>query len=255
MSKAPLYRQEYVGHMYNDWEIISTEIKYPTLKHDPYFLCKCHCKYCAQEDHIPEERLIRYYNLRSGATHSCGRATFSETFKKYNNSKSIKHNKYDLSGEYGIGFFESVMYGTKEFYFDKEDYELIKPYLWRIDNRGYVVTNRTDNKSSISMHRLVMNIKDKKAQVDHINHIKFDNRRCNLRTCSSYENSLNREYSNYLNGHGIEHQGNRYIVRFQRNGIRYYGGSFTSYQDALNKRIEMEPNADSEFQYEVSKVC
>ena len=40
--------------------------------------------------------------------------------------KEIK-NKYDLSGEYGIGWTHNTEH---EFYFDLEDYDIIKYYCW-----------------------------------------------------------------------------------------------------------------------------
>ena len=43
-----------------------------------------------------------------------------------------KYNKYDLSGEYGIGWTSNT---NQEFYFDLEDYDKIKDYCW-IYNKG-----------------------------------------------------------------------------------------------------------------------
>ena len=60
-----------------------------------------------------------------------------------------KFNNYDLTGSFGIG------YTTKgeEFYFDLEDYDLIKNYNWHIDKSGYVVANSGDNrKRKILLH-------------------------------------------------------------------------------------------------------
>ena len=85
---------------------------------------------------------------------------------------ALKNNTYDLSGEYGIGYTSK----GEEFYFDLEDYDLIKDYCWRTDRNGYIVSNEPNiNRSIISMHRLVFsNIEqlNKKQQVDHKNHKK-----------------------------------------------------------------------------------
>lgn len=93
-------------------------------------------------------------------------------------------NKYDISGEFGIG------YTTKgeEFYFDIEDYEKIKPYTWSYDDRSYVVMY-TQEKTK-RMHRLIMNAKEDDI-VDHINHKCFDNRKSNLRIVTSSQNNMN----------------------------------------------------------------
>ena len=45
-----------------------------------------------------------------------------------------KHNKYDLSGEYGIVYTSN----GEEYWFDKEDYDKIKDYYWRKDPHGYL---------------------------------------------------------------------------------------------------------------------
>ena len=74
-----------------------------------------------------------------------------------------KENKYDLSGKYGIGY----TYKGDEFYFDLDDYTLIKEYCWCIDHEGYVSTNLWDDdkKKSIRMHRLIISVSDKKDEI------------------------------------------------------------------------------------------
>ena len=88
-----------------------------------------------------------------------------------------KENKYDLSGKYGIGY----TYKGDEFYFDLDDYTLIKEYCWCIDHEGYVSTNLWDDdkKKSIRMHRLIINVSGKKDEIDHINNNKKDNSEVN----------------------------------------------------------------------------
>ena len=55
--------------------------------------------------------------LREGTSTSCG------CYKKdYARQTHLKDNKYNLSGSYGIGYDSN----NNEFYFDLEDYELIK---------------------------------------------------------------------------------------------------------------------------------
>ena len=51
--------------------------------------------------------------------------------KKINRCKELfsKTNKYDLSGEYGIGYDSN----GQKFYFDLEDYDKIKNYCWYED--------------------------------------------------------------------------------------------------------------------------
>lgn len=247
------YKDEYIGHMYNNWEIISTDIYRPN-KRGIYFRCRCHCKYCSRNDVSPCEKYVRYNNLRSGATNGCGREYASEIFST-NNPSYKKYNEYDLSGDFGIGHIKTKG-KIVDFYFDIEDYDLIKDYTWFISSNGYVYTSLKQNGKvkSFLMHRLIMKVDDCNIQIDHINHIKSDNRKSNLRTCTSFENALNKSISNYLDGSGVYIQDNKWMVRFERNGDRYYGGSFDNYEDALNKRKQIEPDPSSKFQYDNS-IC
>ena len=107
-------------------------------------------------------------------------------------SKAKKHNTYDLSGEYGVGYTQKGY----EFYFDLEDYDLIKDYCWRVGTHGYIECHR--NKSVVSMHRLILNVTDRKLQVDHIYHHKNDNRKSQLRIVTNRQNSRNQSLGKRL---------------------------------------------------------
>lgn len=79
-------------------------------------------------------------------------------------------------------------YITKEKYFKCNliDKEVIEEYNWQIDSHGYVVT-KINNKNTY-MHNLLIG----EYLVDHKNNNRVDNRRCNLRKCTSQENNRNR---------------------------------------------------------------
>lgn len=77
---------------------------------DTYALWKCKCD-CGNIT------IVRSSHLLSGHTTSCG------CYKKVARKRP---NKYDLSGEYGICFFNDNGF----FIFDKEDYEKIKEFTW-----------------------------------------------------------------------------------------------------------------------------
>lgn len=76
---------------------------------------------------------------------------------------------------------------------DDTDYDIIKNYTWNIDSLGYVRTDRRINgkKKCIRMHRLILGIDSKDQLVDHVNRVRTDNRRCNLRLCTKQQNSQN----------------------------------------------------------------
>ena len=110
---------------------------------------------------------------------------------------------------------ESKTYGTHTVLFDEEDRELVESHTWHIDkhNRGrtfYANTNiRCDDGykrkkghlkyKRIKLHRAIMKA-PKGIHVDHINHNGLDNRRQNLRLCTSAENIRNRKKPNSFRG-------------------------------------------------------
>ena len=101
-----------------------------------------------------------------------------------------RQNRYDLSGEYGIGYLR----GTNDvFYFDKEDFCNVKEHCWRCGG-GYIKTSTNINSvhQDISMHRFIMGITDSKIRIDHINGNKKDNRKSNLRIATASQNGINR---------------------------------------------------------------
>lgn len=74
---------------------------------------------------------------------------------------------------------------------DDGDFEFLNQWKWRLNHSGYAVRrNKKDGPTWIAMHRLLMGFPEKK-QVDHINHNRLDNRRCNLRICTHKQNHRN----------------------------------------------------------------
>jgi hypothetical protein len=88
-----------------------------------------------------------------------------------------------LTGKYGFGKYAIV---------DDEDYEVLKKHSWRLTRHGYVIRSTKENKKSVhfQMHRVILNAR-KNQQIDHKNRIRFDNRKTNLRFCSSAQNRAN----------------------------------------------------------------
>lgn len=76
---------------------------------------------------------------------------------------------------YGIGYDSK----ENEFYFDLDDYNVIKDIYWSKNQNGYF--RGCSNGKEIALHRIIMGVEDEKLYVDHINHERADNRKNNLR--------------------------------------------------------------------------
>lgn len=89
-------------------------------------------------------------------------------------------------------------------YVDNEDYDYLNQWKWHCNAGGYVVRNSKYDKSgkryAIFMHREILGLSYKDGKyTDHINHNILDNRKKNIRVCTSAENQYNQKvYNNCL---------------------------------------------------------
>lgn len=206
-------------------------------------LCRCRCGNVIE---------VVAAKLKSGNTKSCG------CYKEERNAIAHKKNKYDLSGEIGIGYTEK----GQSFFFDKEDYDLIKDYYWYINKKGYVETRRkVDGKYKIMlMHRLILGILDKdwSVQGDHIHHNKNDNRKSELRICNNAQNQRNTGLQkNNSSGYKGVHMDKRkkknpWMAKIDFEGKRYFLGYFATAEEAHQARIKKEHELQGEFSYDLS---
>lgn len=181
---------------------------------------------------------MRKCQMLKGKYVSCG-CWFREESRKY--------NTYDISGSFGIGYFNK----GGEFYFDMEDYEKIKEYCWCLstfdDGRPKaVVAKRLADKGLVIMHRLIMG-NPRKMFIDHIDRNPTNNRKENLRIATPRENGQNKgkqkgEWSSkYI---GVSYRSNRRKWRSQiydNSGKYIHLGYFISEIDAAvayNKKAE-----------------
>ena len=85
-----------------------------------------------------------------------------------------------------------VLSQGKEAIVDDEDYDLISSHKWSFDGNYAIRMVRLDGKQRcVLMHR-VLNNTPKGKHTDHINGDKLDNRRENLRVCTSSQNHMNK---------------------------------------------------------------
>jgi len=156
-------------------------------------------------------------------------------------------NFYNLTGEYGIGY----TINNEEFYFDLEDYAIIKKHCWHIKKDGYAICTGKRSDKNIYMHRLIMGSKnDDNKYIDHINRIRNDNRKENLRIVTTQQNNFNQSIGKG-NTSGIIGVAKRTtktkkkgISEYWRSGIKYNGKhitkQFKTKEDAIKWRLQKE---------------
>ena len=81
----------------------------------------------------------------------------------------------------------SLMIGEVEVLLDREDFDRVSKIKWHINTKTGYVQNRHLN---LYLHRFIVGAKEDEV-VDHINGIKTDNRKENLRICSQKQNLAN----------------------------------------------------------------
>ena len=81
---------------------------------------------------------------------------------------------------------------NKEVTVDKKDFDWLNQWKWRWDGQRATrtIVDKDGTQHSVKMHRLIMG-SPKGMVVDHINGDTLDNRRSNLRVCTSQQNSFN----------------------------------------------------------------
>lgn len=172
------------------------------------YKCKCECG---------NIKMVHKHNLTSGRTTSCG--CLQKEIVSVINSKQ---NEFVFIDDYVIGTTNNT---GKKFYFDRADYEKVKRFCWYEAKTGYIMADKR------TMHRYLMNPPENMV-VDHINHNKADNRRKNLRICTTAENSLNRAIPPI--GIRIKKQGSHTYYQVYLN--HKYRGSYKDYESAKEVR-------------------
>lgn len=232
-----------VGTKYGRLTIIE-ELPQKIVNGNSYRMVRCQCE-CGNIV------TTQFSSILSGVTKSCGcyaRERASETSKL----RKIQ-NKYDLESEsFGIGFTSK----GEKFYFDKEDYDLIKDYHWFLDGKhgNYVVANYKE--TTVKFHRIVMKVTDSKIDIDHINHDTTDNRKENLRVVSRSQNNANiglrKHNTSGCTGVAWHSTRKQWISRISYNNKCIFLGWFNDYEEAVKARKEAEEKYFGEYSYDNS---
>ena len=162
--------------------------------------------------------------------------------------------EYDLTGDYGIGYTAQ----GDVFYFDKEDYDIIKNLPWHKTQINYMSAHVRINgkRPFILMHRLIMNA-PQGLFVDHIggNDTRNDNRHCNLRlvTCSQNTINQNRTERNKSGCIGVRYRYGSWETTIAINKKSISLGHFKTFEEAIKARQEAEKKYYGEYSYNASQ--
>ena len=183
--------------------------------------------------------ITRLNSVLNGHTTSCG-CYHKEVVIKLNK----KHNTYDLTGEYGIGYTSK----GEEFYFDLEDYEKIKDICWYINNNNYVMNEKT------SMQKLIINKDINNRKIEYVKLNQRDNRKSNLRIVKPSQNSMNRKGHGVMSKFGIkgivwDKNNKKWHGQIQKERKSIYSKYFKNIKDVIEDKISFEKEYFGEYRY------
>jgi hypothetical protein len=239
---SPVYiqKEDYTGKKFGKWNVIGLSNK----KRQKRYLwdCVCDCQIKKSEDER-EHHYISSYDLRHGKTNQCRRCS---------NRSRVKENHYEDKDDYMVGYTSN----GEEFYFDKDDYLKINKYCWHKSSDGYIRTVSKNNPTKkLLLHRLILfGIEQKETlsnEVDHINGIKYDNRKSNLRSVCHADNMknnpLNKNNKSGCSGVYYSAKRCRWIASIMVNGKSIYLGSYKGKDNAINARKQAEKTYFGDF--------
>ena len=170
-------------------------------------------------------------------------------------------NRYDLETyNYGIGYTKN----GQSFYFDKEDYDLIKDKCWHLTNKNsknycYVRSVCEDYPKGVLLHRLILNVANNpNVVIDHINHNGRDNRKINLRITTQQKNlqntKLRKDNTTGNKGVYLDKRRGTWYIQITIKGKTYSRTGFKTKDEAIKVRKELEDILFDDFSYDNSKL-
>ena len=231
----PRYKDE-SGKRYG--RLLVVEYAY-TKKGAAYWKCQCDCGGSV---------VTQGASLRRGYVESCGCLQSELVSKRMKGSipPNKKYNKYDLSGNCGVGFLSD----GEKFYFDKEDYDKIKRYYWRKNDSGYLIGGYREG--NVRIHRVIMNLMDvSEPFVDHKDRNPLNNRKENLRLCNdaenAFNNSLRSDNTSGFTGVSYNKCMNKWETYICIGGNLIKGGYYKNIEEAVRVRLNLEKEHFGEF--------
>lgn len=129
-------------------------------------------------------------------------------------------------------FVHSKTHGLKCITVDEEDYDELIKHTWSVSKtgNGSLYASTSINCKKVKMHRMILNVNDKKILIDHKNHDGLNNTKSNIRECTIRQNNINKRSrknssSKYL-GVSLYKRDNRWRADVRVNGKTIWIGYF-----------------------------
>lgn len=142
----------------------------------------------------------------------------------------------------------SKKYGIVKVLLDDEDYDRVLKEKYSLSVtydktiKGFYIqfTKKPLGSKSRLLHRYILNPEDNMT-VDHINRNTLDNRKCNLRICTQFENNQNQSH-NTSGKVGVSYfkRDKLYKAYIKVNGKQISLGYYKNFEEAVKARVEGE---------------
>lgn len=211
---AGIKRESLAGRVFETLTVLSET----TIRSGTYarrWICRCSCG---------NEKIVHQSNLISGNSTNCG---------------CLKGKPRTTPAPPPVAGCAWIPLTRGQFaLIDTSDYDRVSEYKWASLGRGrlfYASSHERGSNKNLPMHRLVLNA-PKGMQVDHINCDGLDNRRANLRLCTTSQNCQNqrRQLGSTSGYKGVcwSRQDYCWIAYIKLNSVRRHLGSFDTAEKA-----------------------
>lgn len=229
MSKAEKRRRDFdlSGQRFGRLTVIEQADPPEHLSYQKTSFWKCRCD-CDPDKVI----IVRRGGLTSGRTTSCG------CYASEAKHRRKRVNTYFDHGDYTEIYDEN----GRSFVVDSGDMAKISGHYWSVRKSKPNYVFAFCNNAKLSLHRFLLNAGDEDI-VDHINHDETDNRKSNLRLCSTQENTRNKSLpiNNKSGIIGVCQEANghwRSYITIDDKNYKFYNG--TDREEAIRRRLYAE---------------
>lgn len=187
------------------------------------------------------------YSCHYGGKPYCNKHYQKMRLYGHSNGKSRNTNQFIIDGD----LLEIVTKNGTTILADADDYEKLKNHSWCLSKTGYAVAYIQGK--TRKLHRHILGLENPEIIVDHKNHNILDNRKSNLRICTTADNMKNIGPKNGNIDIGIRMtKHGTYNVRITVNRKQVHIGNYATLEEARKARVEAEDKYHGEYGYHKS---